>query len=63
MIISPNFYGCAATYLYNFPKQKVNESIKKDWKVEAICPSNTGKRFNCYAGEKANFSSHIDVCI
>lgn len=53
-MIDSNFYGCAATYLYsNIQKQKKVE-IKKVRKVEPVHSVNTGKRFNLYAGEKAN---------
>lgn len=63
MIISNNFYAVAATYLNKVPNvQTVNPSVKTR-KVEATSAVYTGKRFNHTAGTKANFASHIDICI
>lgn len=62
-MINANFYDCAATYLNRVPNmQKVNPSTKRR-KVKAISAAYTGKRFNENAGTKANFASHIDICI
>lgn len=62
-MINANFYDCAATYLYKvLNMQKVNPSTKTR-KVEATSAVYTGKRFNKNAGTKANFASHIDICI
>lgn len=62
-MINTNFYGVAATYLNRVPNvQKVNPSTKVR-KVEATNAVYTGKRFNANAGTKANFASHIDICI
>ena len=62
MNISSNFYGCAATYLYNVPKVRKIESENQVRKVEATAAVYNGKRFNSNAGEKANHN-HIDICI
>lgn len=62
-MINTNFYDCAATYLNRVSNvQKVNPSTKVR-KVEATSAVYTGKRFNSNAGTKANFASHIDICI
>lgn len=62
-MINTNFYDVAATYLNRVPNvQKVNPSTKTR-KVEATSAVYTGKRFNTNAGTKANFASHIDICI
>lgn len=62
-MINTNFYDAAATYLNRVPNvQKVNSSTKVR-KVEATSAVYTGKRFNSNAGTKANFASHIDICI
>lgn len=58
-----NLYDCAATYLYNAPTNIKREPSKKERKVEAVAAVYTGKRFNHNAGTKANFASHIDICI
>lgn len=62
-MINTNFYDAAATYLNRVPNvQKVTPSTKVR-KVEATRAVYTGKRFNSNAGTKANFASHIDICI
>lgn len=62
-MINTNFYDVAATYLNRVPNvQKANPSTKIR-KVEATSAVYTGKRFNANAGIKANFASHIDICI
>ncbi len=63
MIISNNFYSCAATYLNRVPSVNAVNPTKKERKVEATSAVYTGKRFNQNAGTKANFASHIDICI
>ena len=62
MRVSSNFYGCAATYLYNVPQVRKNESEKQVRKVEATQTVYNEKRFNSNSGEKANHN-HIDICI
>ncbi len=63
MIISNNFYSCAATYLNRVPSVNSVNPPKKVRKVEATSAVYIGKRFNPNAGTKANFASHIDICI
>lgn len=63
MRIDCNTYDCAATYLHKVPTHKKVEAFKKERKVEAVSAVYTGKRFNQNAGTKANFASHIDICI
>lgn len=63
MIISNNFYSCAATYLHKVPASNAVTPSKKERKVEATSAVYTGKRFNTNARTKANFASHIDICI
>ncbi len=57
-----SLYGCAATYLYQIPRQNNVTLSKTPRKVEASAPSYTGKRFNQNAGTKANHT-HVDICI
>lgn len=63
MIISNNFYAVAATYLHKVPTVNAVVPSKNERKVEATSAVYTGKRFNTNAGTKANFASHIDICI
>lgn len=63
MIISNNFYAVAATYLHKVPTVNAVAPSKNERKVEATSAVYIGKRFNANAGTKANFASHIDICI
>lgn len=62
-MINTNFYDVAATYLNRVPTANAVTPSKKERKVEATSAVYTGKRFNSNAGTKANFASHIDICI
>ncbi len=62
MIISNNFYTCAATYLNKVPSVNEINPPKKERKVEATSAVSTGKRFNQNAETKANFASYLDIC-
>ena len=62
-MINTNFYDCAATYLNRVPTSNAVTPSKKTRKVEATSAVYTRKRFNTNAGTKANFASHIDICI
>lgn len=62
MINSVSF-DCAATYLNKVSYVNNVNPSKKVRKVEAVSAVYTGKRFNTNAGTKANFASHIDICI
>lgn len=61
-MINTFFYDCTATYLYSNIQMPKQVEIKKVRKVEPVHSVNTGRRFNQYAGNKANHN-HIDICI
>lgn len=62
-MINTNYYDVAATYLNRVPYANRVNPPQKERKVEATHAVYTGKRFNANAGTKANFASHIDICI
>lgn len=62
-MINSILFDCASTYLHSAPVTRKIEPQKKERKVEAVSAVYHGKKFNPSAGEKANFSTHIDICI
>lgn len=59
-----NLYACASTYLYKpTVEASVNSSKQNRRKVEPVSGSHTGRSYRNTSGTKANFASHIDICI
>lgn len=62
-MINTTFYDCAGSYLNRIPTVVTVNNARKERRVEGVKPVHTGKQFNKNSGTKANFASHIDICI